>query len=77
VPDEPEPVCCPVCGNDLEYVDCWRCGGEGYDGHECGEDCCACAEPEDNVLCEECGGGGGYLECPALPHPKEEHRVPQ
>jgi hypothetical protein len=42
-----------------EWVDCWNCD-EGYSGHECGEDCCACLEPEDNVVCDICRGAGGW-----------------
>ncbi len=38
--------------------DCPNCGGTGYSGHECGEDCCACANPEDNVICDWCQGKG-------------------
>lgn len=45
---------------DFEYVDCWNCGGTGYTGHDCGEDCCCCADPEDNVICEICDGEGGW-----------------
>lgn len=35
------------------WVDCWNCGGEGYD---CDEDCCVC-------LCDICNGAGGYKLC--------------
>lgn len=43
-----------------EYVDCWKCGGEGYSHHDCGEDICCCLEPEDNVECDICKGHGGW-----------------
>lgn len=78
--DYPEPDCddyelpsCPICGNEMEWVDCWSCQGEGgY--HDCGDDCCPCLEPELdlNVDCPECKGEGGYLECQALPHSEEQ-----
>jgi hypothetical protein len=42
--------------DDGEYVDCWDCGGEGVTHHDCGEDTCCCANPEDNVVCDTCGG---------------------
>ena len=41
-----------------EMEDCPNCGGTGYSDHDCGEDCCACLEPEDNVVCNWCGGKG-------------------
>jgi len=41
-----------------EMEDCPNCGGTGYSSHECGEDCCACAYPEDNVICDWCDGKG-------------------
>ena len=38
---------------------CYFCHGEGF-YHDCGEDTCCCAHPEDDDLfeCEECGGTG-------------------
>lgn len=47
-------------GSDDDWVDCWNCGGEGYEGHDCGEDCCGCADPEPNVPCHVCHGKGGW-----------------
>ena len=55
---------------DGEWVDCWKCGGEGTTGHDCGEDCCCCLEPEDNVICDECGGAGGWHADPTT-EPRE------
>jgi hypothetical protein len=54
-----------VCSlhGDKEFVECWNCGGEGYAGHDCGEDCCVCAEPEENVRCDICRGKGGWWRC--------------
>jgi len=55
---------CDKCGGEKDYrVDCWNCGGEGTDGHDCGEDCCCCLHPEDNVRCDICDGKGGWLVC--------------
>jgi hypothetical protein len=36
----------------------------GVSGHDCGEDCCACLEPEENDPCAQCGGIGGWYVCP-------------
>lgn len=60
---EPGEVYCPRCGGEMEWLRCENCGGEGLDGHECGEDCCACAEPEENVECGWCDGRGGSFVC--------------
>lgn len=47
--------------NDFgDYVTCWQCGGEGTDGHDCGEDTCCCLNPYDNVVCDVCEGKGGW-----------------
>lgn len=43
-----------------EWVDCDWCGGEGVSGHDCGEDSCCCAHPEDDVICSQCDGRGGW-----------------
>ena len=37
-----------VIHGEKEWVDCWQCGGEGWFGHDCGEDTCCCLDPEDN-----------------------------
>lgn len=42
------------------WIGCWQCGGEGTNGHDCGEDCCACLDPEENVRCDICNGRGGW-----------------
>jgi len=49
-------------GEELEWTDCWNCGGTGYDGHDCGEDTCCCLNPDDNVICDVCGGKGGWYQ---------------
>lgn len=43
-----------------EWIECWRCGGTGLIGHDCGEDVCCCRDPEDNVECDICNGEGGW-----------------
>ena len=62
-PNEPDPAC-KVCGHEMDRVVCWQCGGEGVDGHDCGEDCCCCLYPEDNETCDICGGAGAWWACP-------------
>ena len=44
-------------------AECQNCGGEGLDGHDCGDDCCCCMYPEDNVECQYCRGFGGWYWC--------------
>lgn len=39
---------------------CWQCAGELFVDHDCGEDVCCCAFPEDNVTCDLCDGDGGW-----------------
>ena len=54
---------CLIHHREKEPVDCWNCGGEGVDGHDCGDDCCVCADPEDNVRCHVCRGKGVLILC--------------
>jgi hypothetical protein len=54
---------CGKCHSEREWKECWNCGGEGFSHHDCGEDCCCCAEPEDNVSCDICEGHGGFYVC--------------
>lgn len=60
---------CKVCGEELDWVECWECGGEGEgdEFHDCGEDTCCCLHPEPG-RCPECHGEGGWLECPNAEH---------
>ncbi len=48
-----------------EWTDCYECDGAGT-VHDCGEDCCCCLNPDtdDQVICRECKGKGGWLEIP-------------
>jgi len=45
--------------------ECWDCGGVGF-YHDCGEDTCCCADPDeqDMVPCRTCGGTGWIPEPP-------------
>ncbi len=62
--DDPEPESCGKCGADVEWFECETCGGAGLDGHECGQDCCDCADPDEpNVPCGICDGAGGWSLC--------------
>ena len=54
---------CKRSGHFVEHVGCWRCGGDGVDGHDCGDDTCCCLHPEDNMVCDICEGAGGYEIC--------------
>lgn len=55
---------CPRCKCcTLLWVECENCGGEGVSGHDCGEDCCCCEDPEDNIRCDICKGKGGWDAC--------------
>lgn len=60
--NEPDPNICQVCAWEVERVDCDQCS-DGFVGHDCGEDCCACLEPEDNVACDTCDGYGFWVRC--------------
>jgi hypothetical protein len=54
---------CARCGSSVMHVECEQCGCEGVDGHDCGEDTCCCLCPEENVVCDICGGVGGWFVC--------------
>ena len=51
-----------TCNHELEWTDCASCD-DGYYGHECGEDICVCLKPEENVVCTDCNGNGGFEVC--------------
>ena len=44
------------------WVECSQCDPDyrGYSYHDCGEDCCACLDPQPNVVCDTCEGKGGW-----------------
>jgi hypothetical protein len=54
---------CGVCLCDVEFIECEQCGGEGVDGHGCGDDICVCLNPIDNIECDTCDGHGGWWYC--------------
>ena len=58
---------CARCGSSLGFEDCGSCGGEGVYGHECGEDTCCCADPEENATCGVCSGNGSFPVCISSP----------
>lgn len=64
-PDGREWDCqCARCGSSLSFEQCEHCGGEGLDGHDCGEDTCCCGAPDvDNVECNVCLGRGSFPVC--------------
>lgn len=62
-PSLPPERVCASCDDEKEWVDCWNCGGEGMSDHDCGEDCCCCLNPEDNVPCDVCDAAGGWYAC--------------
>lgn len=53
---------CARCGSSIATERCEYCE-DGFHGHDCGEDCCCCAEPEENVRCRECDGTGVWRSC--------------
>lgn len=67
---------CGRCGSSVMRVDCESCGGEGLDGHDCGEDSCCCAWPVENVVCDICGGYGGWFRCMSSPEFCEANPLP-
>lgn len=58
---------CARCGSSMYDEECDACSGSCVVGHECGEDCCSCADPIDNVLCDECNGHGRHYYCLSSP----------
>lgn len=58
---------CARCGSSVDFEVCYDCDGDGYNGHDCGEDCCCCAAPEDNVVCWTCNGTGRFHRCLSSP----------
>lgn len=55
---------CPKCNQDsCRKRSCDQCGGEGYSDHDCGDDCCACLYPENNVHCDVCDKKGWLEWC--------------
>lgn len=66
---------CARCGSSLHFEHCNQCD-DGYVGHDCGEDCCSCAEPEDNVVCDQCDGRRGWYICTSVAEFCEKNPLP-
>ena len=64
---------CGRCGSSITFEDCQNCGGDGVTSHDCGEDCCCCLYPEDNVTCDICRGKGSFPICLSSPKWCEAH----
>lgn len=67
---EPDFHACKKCGNEMDWRECYNCE-DGMSDHDCGEDCCCCLHPENNVRCDICKGKGGWYQCFAC-HPWED-----
>lgn len=67
---------CARCGSSLEFETCEMCGGEGVDGHDCGEDSCCCMHPDDNITCDACLGRGAWPRCMSSFEWCEAHPLP-
>jgi hypothetical protein len=57
---------CARCGSSADSEHCEHCEN-GFEGHDCGEDCCACLHPEDNIPCSFCGGAIIWHRCMSSP----------
>lgn len=66
---------CARCGSSIDTEPCEYCE-DGYDGHDCGEDCCCCLEPEDNMICQYCDGSGVWHCCLSSPEWCQANPVP-
>lgn len=66
---------CARCGSSVDYEHCDECE-DGYDGHDCGEDCCCCLHPEENMICDRCDGNGGWCRCMSSPEWCEANALP-
>lgn len=67
---------CARCGSSLDFEQCEMCGGEGVYGHDCGEDCCVCLHPEDNMRCDICHGEGSWPRCFSSAEWCRDHPMP-
>jgi len=70
---------CPKCQCcTMFWEQCEVCGGEGYNGHDCGEDCCVCGDPEDqNLICDYCRGERGHWACSCDEKGEHNHPYPE
>lgn len=66
---EEAPEYCPICGAELEWMECQAgCDDGQIDGYE--EDP-MWYSPGETYRCSACKGKGGWLECPNLPHQEQ------
>ena len=66
---------CARCGSSLTFEQCENCE-DGYSHHDCGEDCCVCADPYPNVPCDVCEGRGSWPVCLSSAEWCEAHPMP-
>ena len=66
--DEYNPILCKICDCELEWYECGVCDEGYYDGYD--EDP-LWYDPGELVRCSQCGGSGGWLECPNAEHHRE------
>lgn len=66
---------CARCGSSVDIEACSECE-DGFDGHDCGEDCCMCLAPEDNVPCQYCRGSGVWHRCMSSPQWCQDNPLP-
>lgn len=70
--DEDMPIC-GSCQNEMEWEDCWQCGGEGgRDGDDLMAEDPLWYSPDDFEVCDICYGKGGYFVC----HNAKNHPSP-
>ncbi len=68
---------CPRCQCcELITEECEQCN-DGLDGHDCDEDSCCCAFPEDNLTCQFCNGRGYFTVCVGSCDKDGKHRSEQ
>lgn len=66
---------CARCGSSMDGGSCEYCE-DGFDGHDCGDDCCCCLRPEENVQCQFCDGTGVWHRCLSSPEWCEANPLP-
>lgn len=65
---------CKCC--EVIYEDCENCE-DGFSSHDCGEDCCCCEYPENNVPCDMCCGRGYFAMCIGRCNAEGKHEAVQ
>lgn len=67
--DEAIGPCCAICGDSLEWQDCYQCGGQGlFDWEDLQEIDPLWYQPGDTEACEQCAGRGGWWMPCLCPH---------